>query len=243
MNDELNPRSRRLLEFERARGAPGAEVEQRVMGRLATSIMAAPLALEVPPSPASTPISNGLHLSGTKLLLFAGVWVGVGAALNSWLREPAVRVVEVVRSVPTPEPVTSPPETPAKVVEQDVAPEPTLAAPEPRKGSGSAPEEAPALRERDRELAAERALLEKARTALARQVPAAALEALSEHERRFADGQLREEREGLEVLALFAAGNVERARTRVIEFRARYPQSVLLRAIRSAEESSLTSGP
>jgi hypothetical protein len=208
------------------------------MERLATSIMAAPMAPDTPPSPPVSPVSSGLTLSGAKLLLFAGVCGGAGAGLHSWLREPEVRVVEVVRPAPAPEPVKPLPAPPAKVVEEEVAPKATPAPPEPRTRSGSAPDDARVLQERDRALAAERALLERARTSLARQVPADALEALREHEQRYAQGQLREEREGLQVLALFAVGDLERARASAAEFRARYPQSVLLRAIRRAEESS-----
>jgi hypothetical protein len=237
MSDELEPEMRRLLDFERARPAPSSEVEQRVMARLTASMMAAPLYPEAPATPVSQPVA-GLTLGGVKLMLFAAVCAGAGAALHSWLREADVRIVEVVRSVPAPEPV-KPLEAPAKVTEQDPAPKVLPPPPEARPRSGPSPDdEAQASRARDRALAAERALLEQARTSLARQVPADALTALNEHAVQFPDGQLREEREGLQVLALFAAGEVERARASANAFRARYPQGVLLRAIRRAEEAN-----
>ncbi len=238
MSDELEPEMRRLLDFERGRSAPSSEVEQRVMARLTASMMAAPLSPEAPATPSSQPVAPGLTLGGVKLMLFAAVCVGAGAALHSWLREADVRVVEVVRSAPVAEPVTPPLEAPAKVTEQNPAPKVLPAPPEARSRSKPSPDEAQASRERDRALAAERALLEQARTALARQVPADALTALNEHALQFPDGQLREEREGLQVLALFAAGEVERARASANAFRARYPQGVLLRAIRRAEETN-----
>src|SRR5436190_9413737 len=57
-------------------------------------------------------------------------------------------------------------------------------------------------RERDRNLAAERGLIEQARTALARDQGAAAMSALERHARDFPQGELEEERESLRVQAL-----------------------------------------
>jgi hypothetical protein len=77
------------------------------------------------------------------------------------------------------------------------------------------------------ELDAERQLLERARSALARGRAEDALLALMEHERRFPGGAMREERDGLTVQALAAAGRPEQARLRAARFREEHPESML----------------
>jgi hypothetical protein len=84
---------------------------------------------------------------------------------------------------------------------------------------------------RDRDLAAERAILEQARTALAQRDSRAALAALLSHARRFPQGRLAELREALWVEALVLAGRPDEARARADRFRARYPHSLFLGAV------------
>jgi outer membrane protein assembly factor BamD (BamD/ComL family) len=86
----------------------------------------------------------------------------------------------------------------------------------------------------DEELAAERALLEQARTALARGKPADALTLLARHAQTFPTGRLVEEREALVILSLEANHQTESARKMAAEFRQRHPHSMLLRAIDTA---------
>jgi uncharacterized membrane protein len=83
-------------------------------------------------------------------------------------------------------------------------------------------------------LAAERTLLEMARTALARGRAADALNALDQHRRRFTAGQLAEEREALSILALVKLGDADHARARAARFRARYPRSFFGPAVEDA---------
>lgn len=237
MSDELSPAVKRLLEHERARPQPGAEVEARVLEKLTQSMLTAPLGADAPSVSSAVPASAA-KLGVAKLVLAAVIGAGAGAGVHATFRAPEVRVVEVVRErvveVPmpvAPEPVPEPP--------TEIAKKPPVAKPAPKVPPSMPPKsDEEVSRERDRALAAERMLLEQARTSLARQNPAEALAALNEHRQRFADGQLGEEREGLEVLARFAAGEVERAQAAAAEFKRRYPQSVLLRAIRRAEETS-----
>jgi len=87
---------------------------------------------------------------------------------------------------------------------------------------------------RDRELAAERALLEQARTALARGKPADALALLARHQRDYEHGRLGEEREALVILSLLAERRKEAARSLAEEFRRIHPKSMLLRTIDAA---------
>jgi hypothetical protein len=88
-------------------------------------------------------------------------------------------------------------------------------------------------------LTAERALLDVARGALAREDNDAALAAAREHERRFPDGVLAQEREAMAVRALALLGRTSDARARADRFRTRFPRSVLLPAI----EASLAGSP
>ena len=78
----------------------------------------------------------------------------------------------------------------------------------------------------DTDFAAERALLETARTALSRGQSDAALEVLSRHARRFSHGRLVEERESLWVQALVQAGRDPEARERGERFRRQFPSSL-----------------
>ena len=77
-------------------------------------------------------------------------------------------------------------------------------------------------------LSEEAALLERAQRALAANAPSAALAVLSEHERRFPAGALREERQAAKVLAFCALGRVAEARTLARAFVSTAPGSVLV---------------
>ena len=87
--------------------------------------------------------------------------------------------------------------------------------------------------ERDTELARERALIETARTAVARK-QRDAIDVLLRHEQQFPRGRLAEERESLLVQALLQSGRLEEARSRGARFRARWPHSFLLPVIDAA---------
>jgi hypothetical protein len=76
------------------------------------------------------------------------------------------------------------------------------------------------------ELAAEQRLVDQARSALARALPADALQALDAHRQRYPAGQLAEERASLYVVALARAGRIAEARQAAEAFRARYPTSL-----------------
>jgi hypothetical protein len=75
--------------------------------------------------------------------------------------------------------------------------------------------------------ALELAILKRARTAVAGGNFSAALGAIGEHQRRFPDGNLREEREALRVKALSGLGKNDEARAAAERFRERFPDSVL----------------
>ena len=119
-----------------------------------------------------------------------------------------------------------PPPPPVVVVVRQAVP--SVASPlppEPRARPVGTPAPAPSD-EQDTELARERALIETARSALARKQPDV-LEHLARHEQQFPDGRLAEERESLLVQALVRAGRSGEARSRAARFRAHWPRSLL----------------
>jgi hypothetical protein len=143
------------------------------------------------------------------------VWAGA-----HWFRVPIVTPVPVVveRQVEIQVPVPA------------AAPE----APSPKPALKPPPPPVPSARPRDADLAQERALLEMARTALSRRDLSHAFESLESHASKFPNGQLAEERESLWVQALASAGRLEEARLRAAEFKAKYPNSLLLPAVEAA---------
>lgn len=88
--------------------------------------------------------------------------------------------------------------------------------------------------ERDDDLAAERALLDVARTGVARGQPAAALDALERHARRFPRGRLTEERDSLRVQCLVQLDRADDARREAAQFHRRHPHSLLGPAVDAA---------
>ena len=136
---------------------------------------------------------------------------------------PAIDPAPIARPAPTP-PVPTVAPTPAPAT----APVPPGSRPPtPAGGAG-----------RDTDLAAERALLEVARTALSRGQVDAALEATQRHARRFPRGQLAEERESVWIQALVAADRPAEARQRAAEFRRRFPRSMLRPVVEAAVRSN-----
>jgi outer membrane protein assembly factor BamD (BamD/ComL family) len=100
--------------------------------------------------------------------------------------------------------------------------------PVPRAGAGDA---------RDHGLAAERKLVEMARTALTRGETDGALAALGRHVRQFPRGRLAEERESLYVQALAASGDSVQARARGKRFYRQYPHSLFAPVVEQALRS------
>ena len=88
--------------------------------------------------------------------------------------------------------------------------------------------------EKDPSLAAERverALIDMARTAVARGQGDAALAPLERHGREFPRGRLTEEREWLAIQALLLTGRTDAAKERASRFRRAYPRSLMLPAL------------
>ena len=87
-----------------------------------------------------------------------------------------------------------------------------------------------------RRLAAEVAVLDRARTALRARDIASAIAALDQHQREFANGALVAEAEVIQIEAMIQAGRDQAAHDRARAFAAAFPGSPLLRRVRSLIE-------
>ncbi len=157
----------------------------------------------------------------------------VGGAVGAAVRgRPEVRIVTVERpATPSPDHAAAPSERSGWTEITVPRPSASVAPVAPRPAT-SAPTTG-------QELAAESAILDVARTAIARGEADHAIAAVDRHASAFPHGMLREEREALGVKALVLAGRGEEARARAARFRTNYPDSLFLPAL----ESSLRSIP
>jgi hypothetical protein len=146
-------------------------------------------------------------------------------------QEPAPPRIVYIDRPAAPPPSATPPSEPPAIAVDDLP-----AAPTGRSGSGGvpAPVASPASRGAQSQLAAERQLLDRARGALEQEDGAAALATIAEHERKYPDGILVQEREAMAVRALLLLGRAPEARARADRFKSRFPDSVLLPSIEAA---------
>lgn len=156
--------------------------------------------------------------SVTSLAVGGAIGAGVHSAVTT--PPPPPPIVRQVERPAVAAPVDLPPPPPPLV---DVAPTPP---PAPRPG--------PPKLSADEQLALERSYVEQARAAMARRDVDAAMEALSQHERRFPNGQLTEERLALKVMALASAGRSIEAKNVAVEFRRRFPAGLFRAAVDDA---------
>lgn len=175
----------------------------------------------------------GLGLARMVITLLVGTVAGAG--IHSMLDKRAVDHRPPVASGPAPAVPQSPPawvappppEPPPAMGEsarQHRVAAPRSAPPAPAIRPAE-PQRVPAL-ERDRGLAAERTLIEQARTALTRGKGETALLVLERHGRSFPAGALIEERESLLVQALVQLERYEEARQAAGKFHQRFPRSI-----------------
>jgi hypothetical protein len=226
-----------LLEAERDIEAPTPEKRERLLVRLGPLVI--PGALGAGVGAAAAGASSGAETAATgkaagavgaglkaKLVIAAiagAVGAMGGAATHAALTAPAKTPVPApsasARAIP-PLPVTLPSApAPEPLPSPEIALPPTPSAGAPTRSSGTGAAGAATLR-------AERLLLERATTALARGDSASALTALREHARRFPRGELAEEREVLLVRALRAAGQSDAADQRAKDFKRQFPSSL-----------------
>jgi hypothetical protein len=226
MSDELDPIEPSLGELfaaERTRDAAPAAAKARVAAKLAGAFAAgvagAAAAKAVAPGmTAASAASSGLAL---KLLAALAVGAVIGGGVVAVARPPQVFYVDRIVSAPASAPpgvVSVPVVAPAPAVSEMPSATPSAAPPASTKV----------------DIAAERALLDVARTALGRGDGAHALEAVDRHAHEFPRGQLTEEREAIAVQALAKLGRCPEARKRGQAFKTRYTNSVLAPVVDAA---------
>jgi TolA-binding protein len=202
----------RLLAAERPIPSASAELKSRALSRARAAF--------VSPGTVAPPLAR---LQRTWAVALAAA-VAAAAISFGALRALGPSAPAPARTIPSGEParphVTASNTTEAK---SETAP---MQNPEPAPERGvhdSAPRRAPAADSHNVELA----ILQRARAAVAGGRFATALEAVAEHQRRFPNGLLQEEREALRVKALAGLGKSDDARTAAQRFREKFPNSVL----------------
>ena len=252
MNQKPIPSRLRFL-VEAERGRPGAPGDAKALAQAKLAALLGPGAglgggggegsggpggsgaTGTAPSHGSFPTSAlkaGASGLGTAKLIGAFVIGGiVGGAVATATVRPGERLVYVDPVGPALSASGTVPPTAASIAAIDVSSLPSASA-SAQSGRASPPVTTPpassAVRSRDGDLSAERTIIERARSALARGDGEAALVAVAQHEREFAKGQLAEEREVVAVQALVTAGRVQEAAERGARFRKAFPNSLLL---------------
>lgn len=241
MNDlePLDPKLHELLSRERDAYTEDVMARDAVLRRIQAAVVLAPLAAGGAASAAVTTATAGAEAAGAK--------AGVAASLG-WKSAGLVAVVafgggvavgEVHRSISDREPPSAVSSVPVAQMPPAPPPVPTirpgdlpsaeLSAAPAVISSTAAP--APTARPAPGDPNEERALVDTARTALARGRSGDALSATEEHARRFPRAQLAEEREALAVQALALAGDRAGALARAARFRRAYPNSIFRSAV------------
>jgi len=231
MSDELGPLPpslRRVLDVDPPQPPPG--FEEAVLSRLEASLTPAPVGTPAPSTVASGAVALSKKVLVAGAVTFFGAGVGAGALATHALRgdDVAPPVPTLAHPVAPPPPLTLVPTPPAAPT---IAPVPVVRPPTVKVSPRPLPPLAPVVGGRDEGLAAERALLEQARTSLAKGDARRALESLEEHERTFPGARLAEEREVLAIQALAQEGKRNAALERAARFRGAFPDSLMLPAV------------
>ncbi|HXX68835.1 MAG TPA: hypothetical protein VEK07_16735 [Polyangiaceae bacterium] len=204
------------------------------------------------PSSPNAPPRGGLGsgaLGAGKLAVLALVGGIAGAAvLHAVGARKSVQVVYVDRpAVPSPLAPTAPPAAPPSPIAgtwgESIAtpngpPETGLAGARSAETASASAHAHGAAASGASDLAAERVLLDEARTALVQGEPQRALGLLGRHRARFPGGVLAEERDAMRVEALVGAHRYGEARAAALAFRAHNRHSLFLATVDSAVEST-----
>ena len=252
-SDPLQETLREFLDAEKACPDPLPEVQGRVSLLLSRSLgLPAGPGDALPTSASGAPSLSPAQVHGRSLArIFARAsrrglaTFLVGAAVGATVYGTAERVRNKPESSGSPTAVIAPPAAEPPGVAPELLPPSNpspapLPAPVPLPSSrdhGRGAGEQVALDARDRGLAAERKLVEMARTALARGQTDGALAAIHRHARQFPNGQLAEERDSLLVQALVAKGEFAQARERAGHFYRQHPHSLFAPVVDQALQS------
>lgn len=238
---DLDPDTRALLDAARAGDDPSEDDRRRVKRALAASV-AAGVAFGAAREAAASLPTGAVASAASGTVAKVGLWLSLGLAAGLATSGSLVAISQSTRSA-TDALATSP--TPQQVAPRSATEAATEAAPpslapagvpvtEAPVGVTSAPTAAatPATRAEPRSapastLAVETALIESARAALGRGDAVAALRVLDEHEQRFPQGALVEERLASRVFALCGLGRRADASRAAAELLRRAPASPL----------------
>ena len=223
--DPLSPELAALFELERPNRAVSPEATERMLSGIKAAVPAETLAA-VGRTPPVHPSGVGRRLAAklsTHLLT-----LGLGAAAGSTA---TYAVLHAKTPAPSAQVLTHPATAPAPTAAPTIAPAPIAPAPRPTAPSAPTPTVAPpakvqTARRADLDLAEEKALVQRARMALARGDGASALAATEEHRRRFLQGTLSEERDALHVQALVDLKRLPEAKAAAQAFHGAYPDSL-----------------
>lgn len=236
-----DPRARRMLREYKDATAQSSTSRQALWDRIERSIdegAAGVAELDAPEPPLARPRRAAVMLA---VVLGTSAVAAVGLAPRLWGDEaspssappaqpsasddtPRRSEVSVVHSPAAPTPVEEP-EPPLQV---------PASAPQ-RPARASAPPRAPTVApppSSDEDLREEMLLIARARSSVQQGRPAAALEALEEHLRRFPAGQMREDRAVLRVEALCGVGKRRQASIEIERFTRAFPSSAHLGRVR-----------
>jgi len=232
VSDETPDDLQGLLASERARPEPTADEIARIREATAARLQAT----AVDPSPGSTRAPRwGRWLAPRSLLVGAVVGAIAGHFSTRALQLPRERVV--VRVVERVLPMA---QAPGGVTDAGSAAPDASVIPDATTGNGDGTSRSSTARvgeapPTDRDLAMERALIERCSSALVRGDASGALMAAREHARRFRNGVLVEEREALTIQALRSLGRTAEADARAEAFMRRWPASLHGRLIRGSQ--------
>ncbi len=246
-----------LLSAERARPEPAAAVKSAVAAKVAAALGATALGAGVAVGVATAAAASASAKAGASVTAAAGTGlalkVALGVLLGGVIGGTIVavtlppRVIVQTREVGVEVPGTGPSAANAAATapsttivispgapSASVVPGAPSARPPSPPTSTSSPGSGSIVGGHDVDLARERALVDRARSALARGDAAGAIGAAEEHRKAFPRGQLAEEREVVAIQGLAAAGRSEEAANRAGAFRKAYPSSLLLPIVDAA---------
>ncbi len=242
--EPLSPDLEQLLRAEKDFPEPPADVKEAVLAKFQATIQGSGGSGGEGGSssgPSSSPnagtgalqtlVANRIVSSAVIFALGTATGAGLHAALSGERPPPVAPAPPSAVAQQPPPPPVEPPSPPQPGVEPIPLKVPRVAQPEPAKMTANKLSPATAL-------AAEHALVERSRNALARREAQLALDALSRHGREFPNGQLAEERDALWVQALVLAGQGAQARDKAAEFKRKHPASMLQPAVDAVLEQA-----
>jgi outer membrane biosynthesis protein TonB len=242
--NDLSSEARDLLRAARSFDEPSASDAERVHASVLAKVgVAVGAGAALTAASTSLAASPAAVLGATVVKLGAAIVVAGGLATAGYvaLRPPSPKPAAVVTEARAPETAANEMRTPNVAPSVVDEPAPTIApAPLPAKAPRARPTTPPSNDRASRasrtapDLEGEARLLEQADADLRRGDPHAALARLAEHAAHYPTGALREEREGVRVVALCRAGRESEGKVAAERFLARSPRSALATRIRAA---------